>query len=126
MFVRFFYKVDVSPYLFAECISTIGISRVCFVRFVNSPVPLSQAFPTWPGDQIMRRRMKMKKILAMLLALAMMLSLFACGSGGTPSDGDSKTSTAPTETKQPDQQQGGGDKTAINVIISQYGNYTQE
>ena len=68
----------------------------------------------------------MKKILAMLLALAMMLSLFACGSGGTPSDGDSKTSTAPTETKQPDQQQGGGDKTAINVIISQYGNYTQE
>ena len=70
----------------------------------------------------------MKKILAMLLAMAMMLSLVACGSGDKPSngDGDSKTSTAPAETKQPDQQQGGGDKTAINVIISQYGNYTQE
>ena len=67
----------------------------------------------------------MKKILAMLLALAMVFSLAAC-SGGTPSNGDDKSSTAPTETKQPDQQQGGGEKTVLNVIISQYTDYTQE
>ena len=37
-----------------------------------------------------------------------------------------RPSTAPTETNKPDEPQGGGEKTTINVIISQYGNYTQE
>ena len=42
----------------------------------------------------------MKKALAALLSLVMVLSLAACG--------------------------GSGGKTTLNVIISQYGNYTQE
>ena len=44
----------------------------------------------------------MKKALALLLALVMALSLAACGSGGSD------------------------EKVTLNVIISQYGNYTQE
>ena len=44
----------------------------------------------------------MKKALALLLSMVMVLSLAACGGGG------------------------GGGKTSLNVIISQYGNYTQE
>ena len=46
----------------------------------------------------------MKKALALLLSMVMVLSLAACGGGGG----------------------GGGGKTSLNVIISQYGNYTQE
>ncbi len=67
----------------------------------------------------------MKKILALLLAAAMAFSLVACGNSDNPST-SSKPSTAPTETNKPDEPQGGGEKTTINVIISQYGNYTQE
>ena len=44
----------------------------------------------------------MKKALAALLSLVMVLSLAACGGGS------------------------GGGQTTLNVIISQYGNYTQE
>jgi len=69
--------------------------------------------------------MKMKKILAMLLAMAMVLSLAACSnSGSKPSDSAGTNSTEPTESKEPSQ--GGGDKVSLNVIISQYGNYTQD
>ena len=62
----------------------------------------------------------MKKILAAFLATAMTLSLVACGGGGntsTPSTAGSGSGTPAPST---------GGKTAINVIISQYGNYTQE
>ena len=66
----------------------------------------------------------MKKILATVLASAMVLALAACGGGGNggtnnnpPAGNNGGGSSAPAPA---------GDKTAINVIISQYGNYTQE
>ena len=63
--------------------------------------------------------MKMKKFLASLLVSAMALTLAACGGNpSSPSNGSNPSSGSGTT--------GGGDKTTINVIISQYGNYTQE
>lgn len=52
----------------------------------------------------------MKKFLALLLALAMTMALVACGSNNAGS-GDTS---------------GDGEKVTLDVIISQYGNYTQE
>lgn len=61
----------------------------------------------------------MKKFLASLLVSAMALTLAACGGNpSSPSNGSNPSSGSGTT--------GGGDKTTINVIISQYGNYTQE
>ena len=56
----------------------------------------------------------MKKVLAAMLALAMSLSLVACGGGGAAS--------TPADTSTPS----GGEKVALDVIISQYGNKTAE
>ncbi|MGM9661776.1 MAG: ABC transporter substrate-binding protein, partial [Oscillospiraceae bacterium] len=50
----------------------------------------------------------MKKFLALILALVMSLSLVACGGGGGETGGEEE-----------------GGKITLDVIISQYGNYTQ-
>lgn len=67
----------------------------------------------------------MKKILALMLALTMAVGLTACGGGG----GSETTSPAP-ETEAPadgeEAEAPSGDKLALDVIISQYGDYTQE
>jgi len=67
--------------------------------------------------------MTMKKFLAVMLALVTALSLTACG--GSPAASAPAASkpaaSAPASTPAPS-----GEKTALNVIISQYGNYTQE
>ena len=61
----------------------------------------------------------MKKFLASLLVSAMALTLAACGGNpSSPSNGSNPSSGSGTT--------GGGDKTTINVIISQYGNYTED
>ena len=66
--------------------------------------------------------MKMKKILAALLATAMTLSLAACG-GGASSNKPAGSNPPAASTPAPSN---GGDKVTLNVIISQYGNYTQD
>ena len=69
----------------------------------------------------------MKKILALLLALCMVFSLAACSGGdagntqpagndNTAAPGGNDNTAAPAS----------GDKVELNVIISQYGNYTQD
>lgn len=67
----------------------------------------------------------MKRILAMLLAAILVLSLAACGSNGGDSSGD-----AAGGTQEPvaggDSDTSGGEKVQLNVIISQYGNNTQD
>ena len=66
--------------------------------------------------------MKMKKVLAALLATAMTLSLAACG-GGASSNKPAGSNPPAASTPAPSN---GGDKVTLNVIISQYGNYTQD
>lgn len=69
----------------------------------------------------------MKKSLALLLALAMVLALAACSNTTTPSGGGSATPAPQTEAPQGGGNEGaGGEKVTLNVIISQYGNYTQD
>ena len=59
----------------------------------------------------------MKKFLALILALVMSLSLVACGGGGTSSSGAASS---------PDASAPAGEKVALDVMISQYGNKTAE
>ncbi len=73
--------------------------------------------------------MKMKKFLALLLAGAMVFALAACGNGG---DKPSESQPAAPSDSQPaapsDSQpaEPSGETVTLDVIISQYGNYTQE
>lgn len=61
----------------------------------------------------------MKKFLALLLCLVMALSLAACGGGSsTPSTGSSSNSGSGDSGSS-------GGTVSLNVIISQYGNYTE-
>ncbi len=71
----------------------------------------------------------MKKALALLLSLVMVFGLCACGGGG----GEASTPPAGGNTQAPASQapEGGNEpapaeKVSLDVIISQYGNYTQE
>lgn len=65
----------------------------------------------------------MKKILATVLAGAMVLALAACGGNGGSGTPNTNGSGSGAPTPAPS---GGGDKVTLNVIISQYGNYTQD
>ncbi len=68
----------------------------------------------------------MKKLIALLLALVMVFALCACGPAGTTeTNPPSNEPPASQPAEQPSDPPAGG-KTALNVIISQYGNYTQQ
>ena len=69
----------------------------------------------------------MKKILALLLALCMVFSLVACSdSGGGDSSQPPADNTQPADGGDNTAPPVSGDKVELNVIISQYGNYTQD
>lgn len=79
----------------------------------------------------------MKKILAMFLAFSMVLGLTACGGSGgsgstTAAAAEAETEAAETEAAEAEAAEteaaaeASGDKLALDVIISQYGNYTQD
>ena len=57
----------------------------------------------------MRRKLKMKKLCALLLALSMAFALAACGGPSTPNSGDES-----------------GEKVTLNVIAAQYGQKTAD
>ena len=63
----------------------------------------------------------MKKIIAMLLVLTMVLALAACGGSGKTTETQAPAA-AGTEAAPAD---AGSEKVTLDVIISQYGNYTQ-
>ena len=67
----------------------------------------------------------MKKIIAMLLALTMVLGLAACGGSTAPAATEAPAAAAPAATEAPAAAPAGGEPVKLDVIISQYGNYTQ-
>ncbi len=69
----------------------------------------------------------MKRALAMLLALVMVLALAACGGNNTPPAQNNTPSQSDSTPSTPDPAPAPSEeKVTLNVIISQYGNYTQD
>lgn len=65
----------------------------------------------------------MKKIICLLLVLTMVLALAACGGSAAPAETQAPAApAAPAATEAP---AAGGENIKLDVIISQYGNYTQ-